>query len=438
MFATLRAGAQKIRVDLDDPEDHISRRILRRRDWYEKDLLEDLRRRRPRGTAIDVGAHVGNHTLWMAAVCGLDVIAIEPNPVTGSQLIRNIQLNHLETKVRVFPVAAGAREGTARLESLNPANSGMTRAVEDAAGTVQMMTIDSLNLSDVGVIKIDVEGQELDILNGARQTIARCHPLLYIEADGEQARDRVGAFLEPFGYVCFGQYALTPTYGFSMSIRRDVNLSATIMAHPARQRFVGELIGALDGPASITWDRQNDRWETGRRSLLAVDPDATHHLVIQDDSVICRDLLAGAARAASEHPDTLISLYLGRQRPHAAKFVKIVAEAKAHGQRWVVFPELCWGVAIIVPRDLIEPIVAYGDTCPQVANYDKRISKYLEKEHIPVWYTLPSLVDHRAGAENPSLIPGRTGMNRVAHWFIGATASALEPAPAALSLAPAL
>lgn len=436
MFATLNGPGRKIRVDLDDPEDHISRRILRRRDWYEKDLLEDLRRRRPRGTAVDVGAHIGNHTLWMAAVCGLDVVAIEPNPVTGSQLLRNIQLNQLEAKVRVFPVAAGAHEGTARLETLNPGNSGMTRAVEDAAGTIPMITIDSLNLSDVGVIKVDVEGHEIEILKGASETLTRCRPLLYIEADSEESRARAEAFLQPFGYECFGCYALTPTYGFSVSIRGDVNLSATIMAHPARQRFVGELIGALDGPVSITWDRQNDRWETGRRSLLAVDPDATHHLVLQDDSVICRDLLASAARAAAEHPDTPISLYLGRQRPHGAKFITIVAAAKAKGQRWVLFPELCWGVAIIIPRNLVEPIVAYGDKLTKIANYDKRISKYLERERIPVWYTLPSLVDHRAGAENPSLIPGRTGMNRVAHWFIGEDASPL--ASADLMLSPAV
>lgn len=424
---TLAAPGRRVRLELDDPEDHISRRIIRRRDWYERDLLNDVRRRAPRGTAIDIGAHIGNHSLWFAAVCGMRVVALEPNPRSFAQLHRNVDLNALD--VTIIPAAVGGTLGRARLEEPNPGNSGMSYTVSDAAGGIPVVTVDSLGLDDVALIKIDVEGQELDILAGAAETLKRCGPLLYVEAPTENARDRLDEFLAPFGYRRFGRFALTPTYGYSRSSRLDVRLSATIMAHPRRQRFVGELIGRLDGPASVTWDRLNDRWETGRRSLLAVDPEATHHLVLQDDAVICRDLLAGAARAVREHPDTPISLYLGRQRPHGAKFVKIVAAAKAAGERWVVFPELCWGVALIVPRPLIDPIVSFGDAHPRIANYDKRISHFLESERIMTWYTVPSLVDHRAGAENPSLIPGRTGANRVAHWFIGADASPLNPLP---------
>jgi FkbM family methyltransferase len=432
MRIALNDHGKRIQLELADPEDHISRRILRRRDWYEKDLLEDVFGRHPQGLAIDVGAHIGNHTAWLSGVCGLNVLAFEPNPDTRAQLERNVKLNGLQNKVRVIGAAAGAAPARARLEILKDGNSGMVRAITDAAGDLDVVTIDSLDLHDVALIKIDVEGAEVAILQGAVETLKRCRPLLYVEAEGAERKEAVERFLEPLGYACFGQYALTPTYGFRARKPVNVVLSATIMAHPLRQRFVAELIGALDGPATITWDRVNERWETGRRSLLAFDPDATHHLVLQDDAVVCRDVLAGARAAVAEQPDVPISLYLGKQRPHGAKFTQLMKIARDRGDRWISFGQLCWGVAIILPVELIGPIVAFGDQNPQIHNYDMRISRWLEQNRIEIRYTVPSLVDHRRQAESPSLISEngrpRTGANRVAHWFIGRAVSALAGA----------
>lgn len=435
MRISLRDHGTQVQLQLDDPSDHISARIIRRREWYEKDLLEDLYMRRPHGgTAIDVGAHIGNHTMWFAAVCGLRTVSLEPNPVTRAQLELNVKLNGLSNRVQILPVAAGASFGSARLEELKPGNTGMTRAVPDDAGDIEMIPIDSLELTDVEVIKVDAEGAELAILAGAYDTLTRCKPLLYIEAEQDERREALERFLEPLGYTCFGKYTLTPTYGFSAARTRALAsepvLSATIMAHPARQRFVGELVSALDGPVSIAWDRIGDRWETGRRALLSYDPEATHHLAIQDDAVVCRDLLAGTRDRIREHPHSPISLYLGRQRPHGAKFTQLMAQARATGDRWIAFRELCWGVALVLPTDLIVPIVAWGDENSRIQNYDMRISKWLEGNRIETLYTVPSLVDHRRQAESPSLIrePNgklRNGANRVAHWFIGGDESAL-------------
>jgi FkbM family methyltransferase len=402
-----------------DGGDHISRRIGRSRDWYERDLLDDIYSRRPQGVAVDVGAHAGNHTVWMAAVCGLKVHAFEPNPATRHQLQHNVALNSLTGRVTIHPEALGAHESRARLVELQAGNSGMVSVEPDAAGTVRVQPLDNFGLENVDLIKVDVEGAELDILRGAKETIRRCRPVLYIEAATPERRDAVDAWLRPLGYRRFGQFAITPTYGYAAPSTRQLKLSTTIMAHPRRRGFVGSLIAALDAPASITWDQKNDRWDTGRRALLAVDPDATHHMIIQDDAIVAKDLTAAVLRRVGEKPTSPISLYLGRQRPHAAKFTHIVADARQAGRRWVSYPELCWGVGLVFPRELIEPVVEWGDAHATIANYDMRISRYLERVKIPTWYTLPSLVDHRAGADSPSLIAGRTGGNRVAHWFVG-------------------
>jgi hypothetical protein len=68
-------------------------------------------------------------------------------------------------------------------------------------------------------------------------------------------------------------------------------------------------------------------------------------------------------------------------------------------------------------------MVVWCDRRTDVANYDKRISRWCQSLGLTVYYPWPSLVDHR---ESPSLVPGRVGKGRRAHLFVGAEASALD------------
>lgn len=200
-------------------------------------------------------------------------------------------------------------------------------------------------------------------------------------------------------------------------------VSVAIMAHPRRADFVPELEAALDRPATVVWDDgSNSRWGTGRRALLAYDPAATHHLVVQDDAVIPRDLVAGVETALQHAPqDVPLCLYVGRVRPYREMVTEYVGRA-AEGASWLVMDRLNWGVAVVLPVSLIEAMVAACDT-QSIPNYDSRMSAFFEDKGIEVWYPWPSPVNHR---ESPSLVPGRVGAGRVAHRFIGATTSALD------------
>lgn len=205
----------------------------------------------------------------------------------------------------------------------------------------------------------------------------------------------------------------------------DVRLSIAIMAHPKRAAFVEELTKQLQAPATIVWDQLDSRWDTGRRALLALDPQATHHMVIQDDAIPCRDLVEGVKRLIERNPHCPTSLYLGRQRPHSSYFTKLMDQVAAVDLRWIIGPELCWGVGLVFPAGMIRPMVEFCDRL-NIPNYDTRLGKWLEAQNIPTWYPVPSLVDHRAADQSPSLIPNRTANNRVAYRFIGAKASALD------------
>src|SRR6266568_4002638 len=93
----LRQTGHHLRLEVDE-RDHIGARIATSRRFYESDLLEDLARRVRPGLAVDVGAHVGNHTVFMAGALGMDVLAFEPDKANHAQLVHNIEPNDLTQK----------------------------------------------------------------------------------------------------------------------------------------------------------------------------------------------------------------------------------------------------------------------------------------------------------------------------------------------------
>lgn len=169
---------------------------------YEHKLLYQIRDRHPTGSAFDVGAHVGNHTLFLAAL-GLKVWAWEPYGPTRDLLRANVLLNpHLD--ITVVPWAAGDRDTVGRFTKgmwleFDPAREGATMKVD--RGDIPVHPIDSrLNVDDLAVVKIDVEGMEPHVLRGMRDHLLRNLPVVYCETHDDAAESEQRAVLEPLGY----------------------------------------------------------------------------------------------------------------------------------------------------------------------------------------------------------------------------------------------
>lgn len=204
-----------------------------------------------------------------------------------------------------------------------------------------------------------------------------------------------------------------------------MTISVAVMAHERRKAWVPSLVDSIDADVRVVWDEHNDRWDTGRRALLAYDPQATHHLVVQDDAIVSRDLVPAldlAVKVTGEHP---ICLYLGNVRPRQNQVRPQIAQADREHSPWIRMQGPWWGVGIVLPTSHIADAVEFGDRCKDVQNYDLKIARRYGALKVPCWYPWPSLVDHRHGTENPSLIAGRSSQNRHAHRFIGADTSAL-------------
>lgn len=162
---------------------------------------------------IDVGAHVGSNSIeystWANAV-----ESFEPTPDTFQYLQTNIDYNRLNTpkgryyhqgqpghwpnhpdgwfrtsegfaslamtgQITLHNQAIGDQPGQAHIHNNN---QGLANYIQPSAdGTVEITTIDSFGWNDVDIIKVDVEGREWPVIQGARQTIQLCRPVIQVE-----------------------------------------------------------------------------------------------------------------------------------------------------------------------------------------------------------------------------------------------------------------
>ena len=127
--------------------------------------------------ALDIGANVG---LWSRSLTKHfdQVIAFEPVSIFRDCLNKNVK----STNFKVMSVALGNKETTANM-NITEGNTGHTHIDPASIGTgnIQVITLDSLNLNNVDYIKLDCEGFEFRVIQGAEQTIKRCQPVIVVE-----------------------------------------------------------------------------------------------------------------------------------------------------------------------------------------------------------------------------------------------------------------
>jgi FkbM family methyltransferase len=169
----------------------------------EADLFPQLLR--PGDLVVEVGANIGAHTLVIAKLVGPQglVIAYEPQRICFQTLCANIALNSI-TWVYTYMQAVGRETGSLVVPSLDytqPNNFGGINLRGHRQGErVQLTTLDSLTLSKCRLIKIDVEGMEIDVLQGAKNVIAKHRPFLYVENDRQEQSDALIRFIDSLGY----------------------------------------------------------------------------------------------------------------------------------------------------------------------------------------------------------------------------------------------
>lgn len=166
--------------------------LIEQEDWFEKEICFVRRVLQPGMRAVDVGANYGTYTLAMAQAVGPQggVWAYEPAAATAHYLRRTIDRNGLEN-VQLHEAALSSRAGTGRLR-LDENSEANRLAADDGTGErILLTTLDAQQtLRDWGgidFVKIDAEGEELNIIRGGECFFAEQSPLVMFErmaADG--------------------------------------------------------------------------------------------------------------------------------------------------------------------------------------------------------------------------------------------------------------
>jgi len=157
----------------------------------EGDYVAALRKLYCGGVFVDVGSSIGLYVVGMADLVrgqGGRVAAFEPMPFNLERQRQNIDLNEAGDVVDVYPFALGARDAVLYMQGdpLRADNNAFIATSGDVA--VQVRRLDDLARSwpRIGLMKIDIEGFEPPMLEGAREAIERDRPVIFAEFNRER------------------------------------------------------------------------------------------------------------------------------------------------------------------------------------------------------------------------------------------------------------
>jgi FkbM family methyltransferase len=194
--------------------DHIASTIATSKMFYEWQLLGALSDYlQPNDYVIDVGANIGNHTLYFAAICEADVLAFEPLALAADVLQLNVEQNFLDDRVEIRRKPLGQFAARARLSRFDPENVGASAFALSPEGEYRVSALDLERIErKVSLIKVDAEGMDVAVLRGAADLIARDRPILVCEAATPTEQTSLEQLVSEIGYSFVAQFNATPTY----------------------------------------------------------------------------------------------------------------------------------------------------------------------------------------------------------------------------------
>lgn len=174
--------------------DAIQTSILDQGTFWEINNLERVAKYiKPGAIIADCGSNIGNHSVFFAKICQAQTVyAFEPQRHCFNTIVQQAKINNVERVINPLNVALGDVAGTMTISKFAHENLGgteFTYSDTNNKNAISAITLDSLNLQKLDFMKIDVEGAQLSLLRGARETLIRCAPTIWIEMLGSEAQD---------------------------------------------------------------------------------------------------------------------------------------------------------------------------------------------------------------------------------------------------------
>jgi FkbM family methyltransferase len=161
---------------------------------------------------VDVGANVGSYTILACAAKGAKGISFEPVPSTFARLMDNLRINNLVERVEARNIGLSDREGELIFTSGEDTTNHIVSGNEQASNAVQVKVLPldaTLEGATPSLLKIDVEGYEMRVLEGARQILGNegLHSVI-MELNGSGRRygfedSQIINYMSNFGFSTF-------------------------------------------------------------------------------------------------------------------------------------------------------------------------------------------------------------------------------------------
>lgn len=212
----LRCGdIDGIKYIITDPEENIQS-FWFKNDYYEEDMIKFIQKNYKGGTFVDCGACIGNHTMVFSKLAD-KVVSFEPIPKIHMHLVGNILINKVKN-VTAYQLALGNKRGTSRMTFIGP-SAGGGEMRKDGEYLTPILKLDDFHLDNIPLIKIDVQESELELLKGAKETIKKSKPDLFIECNTKRERETNLEFLQSVdkNYTVFPTvFCNSPSYLFTI------------------------------------------------------------------------------------------------------------------------------------------------------------------------------------------------------------------------------
>jgi FkbM family methyltransferase len=160
--------------DGDLPKHHIAESVVQHDAILNQKVLAYAKAKRH---MVDVGGNVGRWSVDFAKHFAT-VSAFEPAPYHIECFEKNCASY---SNIKLYPYGLSNTNKKGNLEVAVEQHLGSTRVIPSENGKIELKTLDEHNFEDVDVLKVDVEGLEIDVLQGAEKTIAKCKPIIVIE-----------------------------------------------------------------------------------------------------------------------------------------------------------------------------------------------------------------------------------------------------------------
>lgn len=197
-------------IVIENDNDHMAK-SYKLGNFYEETLLKDIVRYD--GAYVDVGAHVGNHALYVAKYGKFSqIICFEPCLKHFLKLKSNMRRNNV-LNAYCYATAIGSGFGRGHTVEKGP-NDGSYTFEESEPFHTEIDSLDNqlrIFANKIGVIKIDVEGYEMKVLHGAYETILKHSPVVYVELNWN--RDLIISWFNSNGYILVKEFKLGSPIG---------------------------------------------------------------------------------------------------------------------------------------------------------------------------------------------------------------------------------